>query len=147
MPHGFVMNTVIDIPFKVGLFFRDVETLTTMDWNSTPEPPRLKVHAPGSRQGLIINGHMSAEKEALNRIQASEFAVSSPLGKMFVELELPAGAPIIPWLYLRDDRDQPDPPEHEVGQFGNVGFRTTGWEDVEPHIQQLKFEVCLESAQ
>ncbi|MGD2074550.1 MAG: hypothetical protein PVG38_06460 [Gammaproteobacteria bacterium] len=144
MPRGFVMNTIIDIPFRVGLFFSDVETLTTVDWNDAPELPALTVRAPDSREGLVVNGRMSAEKSAFNRVQASEFEVASPLGRMRVDLELPPGAPITPWLYLRDARDEPDPPEEEIGQFGNVGFRTTGWEQVEPEVQRVRFIVCLE---
>jgi hypothetical protein len=147
MPGGFVMDTVIDIPFDVGLFFRGIETLTTVDWNQNPELPDLMVGMPGHHGTAVINGHMSAEKHAFNLLQAHQFTVTSSLGEMLVSLEIPPGAPITPWLYLRDALNETDPPEKRAGQFGNIGFRTTGWEHIDTQVQHVKFTVCLEPQQ
>jgi hypothetical protein len=65
---------------------------------------------------------------------------------MSVRLQVPAGVPVIPWLYLQDARDRPDPPERHPGQFGNMGFRTTGWEHIDAGVHHLKLSVCLEAA-
>lgn len=145
MPGGFVMDTVIDIPFDVGLFFSDVETLTSVDLDGDPALPRFTIQAPGYRPALVIDGHMSSEKRDFNLLQSNQFGVSSSLGKMLVGLEIPTGVPITPWLYLRDAQDEADPPENRVGQFGNVGFRITGWEHINRQLQHVKFAVCLEA--
>ena len=147
MPGGFVMDTVIDIPFNVGLFFGGIETLTTVDWNQNPELPHLIVGMPGHHSTAAINGHMSAEKHAFNLLQAHQFTVTSSLGRMLVSLEIPPGVPITPWFYLRDALNETDPPEKHTGQFGNIGFRTTGWEQIDTQVQHVKFMVCLEPQQ
>ncbi|MGB5535681.1 MAG: hypothetical protein WBN08_07250, partial [Thiogranum sp.] len=64
MPDGFVMDTIIDIPFNIGLFFSNVETLTTMDWNDAPELPKLTIHSPDGVTELAVDGRMSADKQA-----------------------------------------------------------------------------------
>ena len=145
MPGGFVMDTVIDIPFNVGLFFNGIETLTTVDWNADAALPRLTVKAPGHHNAATIDGHMSSDKQAFNVLQAHQFTVTSALGEMHVSLEIPPGGLITPWLYLRDALSEPDPPENSAGQFGNVGFRTTGWEQIDAEVQHVKFTVCLEA--
>ena len=143
MPDGFVMDTIIEIPFNVGLFFDDVETLTTVDWSEDAALPRLTLHPPRRRTALYIDGAMSAEEQEANLLQADSFIVRSSLGRMRVELDIPAAVPVTPWLYLRDRLDLVDPPENRPGQFGNVGFRTTGWERIDTRVQHMKFTVCL----
>ena len=147
MPSGFIMDTAIDIPFNVGLFFRDVDTLTTVDWDDDPALARLAIHRPGGGQALIIDGQMSSEERDFNLVLSNQFTVTSSLGEMLVRLHIPPGMPITPWLYLRDAQDEPDPPENRVGQFGNVGFRTTGWEQIDRQIHHLKLTVCLQAKQ
>ena len=147
MPGGFVMDTVIDIPFNVGLFFSDMQTLTTVDWRDDNAVPRLTVHAPGRSHALAIEGRMSDQKHRFNNLQSDRFAVLSTAGVIGVELDIPDGVPITPWLYLRDALDEDDPPEEQKGQFGNVGFRTTGWERIDTQVQHIRFTVCVEAAQ
>ena len=147
MPGGFVMDTVIDIPFNVGLFFDGIETLTSVDWNQNPELPGLMIGIPGHHNTAAIDGHMSAEKHALNLLQADRFTVTSSLGEILVSLEIPPGVPITAWIYLRDALNEADPPENRSGQFGNIGFRTTGWEQIDTQLQHVKFAVCLKPEQ
>jgi hypothetical protein len=146
MPDGFIMDTVIDIPFNIGLFFSDIETLTTVDWIDDARLPKLTVHSPDGVTKLGINGQMSTDKKAFNTISARHFSVSSSFGDLFVRLDIPDDFPIQPWLYLRDDIDEPDPPENQTGQFGNVGFRTTEWERIDTDVHHLTFTVCMGAA-
>jgi len=146
MPDGFIMDTIIDIPFNIGLFFSNVETLTTMDWNDDPDLPKLAIYPPDGVTKLAVDGRMSAEKKAFNIISARHFSVSSSFGDLSVRLDIPDGFPIQPWLYLRDDREEPDPPENQAGQFGNVGFRTTEWEQIDTEVHHLTFTICMRAA-
>jgi hypothetical protein len=145
-PDGFIMDTIIDIPFNIGLFFNDLETLTTMDWNDDPRLPPLVINSPDNISKLPVKGYMSVEKEAFNTSADNRFSVNSAYGDLFVQLDVAADFPIQYWLYLRDDLDAPDEPENHVGQFGNVGFRTTQWENIDTEIHHLKFSVCIKAA-
>jgi len=146
MPDGFIMDTIVDIPFNIGLFFSNVETLTTMDWNDDPELPAMTIHTADGSTKLPVDGHMSPDKRAFNTANGSRFSVSSSFGELSVRLDIPDDFPIRPWLYLRDDVEQPDSPENHAGQFGNVGFRTTEWEQIDTKVHHLTFTVCMSAA-
>jgi len=146
MPDGFIMDTIIDIPFNIGLFFSNVETLTTMDWNDDPELPKLTIHSPDGITELAVDGRMSPDKQAFNTVNARHISISSSFGELFIGLEIPDNFPIQPWLYLRDDIEEPDSPEHHTGQFGNVGFRTTRWEMIDTKVHHLTFTICMSGA-
>ncbi len=149
MPNGFVMDTMIDIPFKISLFFSALETLTTMDWNNADGLPPLTSHPALSmfpselNLKLPVNGKPSADKYAFNRIVDTQFSVSSDPGVFDVTLDIPDDFPIKSNLYIKDALDEIDPPENYPGQFGNVGFRTTGWENIDSQLHHLKFTVCI----
>ena len=59
--------------------------------------------------------------------------------------DIPDDFPIRPWLYLHDEIETADSPEHHPGQFGNVGFRTTEWERIDSDVHHLKFTICMSS--
>ena len=147
MPDSFVMDTIVDIPFNLGLFFSDVETLTTVDWRSAPTLPELTIRSPGTTSSLVANGQMSDEKYQFNTISDTRFSVHSAYGSVFVALDIPDDFPIQPWLYLSDRNDVADPPEQQPGQFGNVGYRTTGWENIDTEVHHLKFTTCMTTAE
>lgn len=146
-PDGFVMDTVIDIPFTMGLFFSRLETLTTVDWNPMPDLVSMRVSNARLPEELQIDGVMSEAKRAFNNISDSRFTVTTPLGDMHVSLEIPDNFPVEVFLYLRDAVHEPDPPETVEGQFGNMGFRTTGWEHIDTDVHHLRFTVCLFNAE
>ncbi len=144
MPDGFVMDSMVDIPFKISFFFSDLSTVTTMDWNNAFENTALIIHSSDSRLNLPIDGRPSDDKRKFNQIVAQEFSVSSSLGLFDVRLAIPDDFPIRSQLYLNDDLKELDPPEHYPGQFGNVGFKTTGWENINSKLHHLKFTVCVD---
>lgn len=143
-PAGFVMDTIVDIPFTMGMFFSDVETLTTVDWNDARDLPVMTVHAEQLASSLALDGTMSDAKRLFNRVDGDRFGLSSQLGSMQVKLDIPDAFPVDAWLYLRDAIDEPDPPETIQGQYGNIGFRTTGWERIDTEVHHLQFSVCLD---
>ena len=144
-PDGFVMDTIIDLPFRIGLFFSDIDTLTTVDWDSAPGLPRLTVASPDAGAAVTVSGEMDPEKQALNALRGTRFTASSAFGSAQVQLEIPADFAITPWLYFNDAITTPDAPEQVPGQFGHVGFRTTGWESIDTGVHHLQFKVCLQA--
>ncbi len=147
MPDSFVMDTIIDIPFNLGLFFSGVETLTTVDWRNAPALPELTISSPDTTSSLVVNGQMSDRKHQFNTVSGTRFSVHSTYGSIFIKLDIPDDVPIQPWLYLNDRLDVADPPENQPGQFGNVGYRTTGWENIDTEVRHVKFTTCMTAAE
>lgn len=145
MPDSFVMDTIVDIPFNIGLFLRDVETLTTVDWRNDPALPALTIRSPGIASSLVVDGQMSEQESRFNTVKGTRLSVFSEYGSVSLSLEIPDDFPIQPWLYLNDRLDVPDRPESQPGQFGNVGYRTTGWEKIDNEVHHLKFTSCLKA--
>lgn len=140
---GFVMDTTVDIPFSMGMLFSRIETLTTVDWKKQPDLASMLVSNTQLSGDLQIDGVMTEQKQAFNKISDTRFKITSPSGVMQVSLDIPENFPIKAFLYLRDALNEADPPETVEGQFGNVGFRTTGWENIDSSVHHLRFTVCL----
>ena len=143
MPDGFVMDTMIDIPFKISFFFSELQTITTMDWNHSAAENNLRIQAANEYPAMSINGLPSDNKKVFNQIRGNTFSLASRRGNFIVTLDIPDDFPIESNLYLRDAVDEADPPENHPGQFGNIGFKTTGWENIDNKLYHLKFTVCV----
>lgn len=141
--NGFQMDTTIDFPFPLGWFFSDVKTFTTIDWNDDPSLPGLRIYGADTHKGVAIDGHMTPEKEQFNKLAGQRFAVENTYGLILVQLELEKSLPVVARLTLQDDRSRADAPENMPGQFGNVGFLTTGWEKVGTSVHHLLFNALL----
>ncbi|MCW8928710.1 MAG: hypothetical protein OQL19_00550 [Gammaproteobacteria bacterium] len=144
MPDGFVMDSMIDIPFNISFFFSELATMTTMDWNNEFEGQNLIINTDKAQLDLPVNGKTSDDKKAFNEITATNFSVDSKLGKFDVMLDLPEDFPIHSQLFLKDALNEIDLPENHPGQFGNVGFKTTGWEKIDSKLHHLRFTVCVD---
>lgn len=147
MPDSFVMDTIVDIPFNIGLFLKDVETLTTVDWWKDPALPVLSIRSPDTASSLVVNGRMSDDKFRFNTVSGTRLSVHSDYGSVLLMLDIPDDFTIQPWLYLDDRFTVPDRPENQPGQFGNVGYRTTGWENIDTEVHHLKFTTCLKTGE
>lgn len=146
MPDGFVMDTMIDIPFKISFFFSDLATITTMDWIHSEDTSDLTVQAAKNYPAMPVNGLSSEHKKAFNQITGNTFSLTSHRGDFKVQLDIPDNFPIQSSLYLKDAQQELDPPENHPGQFGNIGFKTTGWENISSQLYHLNFTVCVTAA-
>lgn len=142
-PNVFYMDTLIDIPFRIGWFFSDVETLMTMDGNDDPAVPQRKVYSKSAPQGLVIDGMMSDAKKAFNASRDPAFVISTFYGLIMVGMDLEKDFPIQYRVYLMDDKTVRDPPENIPGQFGNLGFLTTNWEALDTSLHHMIFSVYM----
>ena len=141
--NGFQMDTTIDFPFPLGWFFSDIKTFTSIDWNDDPALPVLRIHGGDTPRGFAVDGRMTPEKERFNKVAGQRFAVENTYGLLLVQLEIEKTLPVEARLYLQDDRTRTDAPENIPGQYGNVGFLTTGWEKVGTSVHHLLFNVLL----
>lgn len=140
--NGFQMDTTIDLPFPLGWFFSGMSALATIDWNDDPSLPALQVYG-SDANGLLVDGHTTPEKDQFNKTGGQNFLIESIYGIIFVQLEFEKNLPVKVANYLLDDRSQVDKPENIPGQFGNIGFMTTGWEKVDANIHHMFFNVLL----
>lgn len=113
-----------------------------MDWNDAASLPALRLYQAGV-PALTLNGGMTLDKKQFNTSLEKQFALESDYGLLVVQLEMERNLPISARLYLRDDHTSLDGPENIPGQFGNVGFVTTGWEKVDTELHHLMFNVLL----
>jgi len=144
MPDGFVMDSMIDIPFKISLFFSQLETITTMDWNPEFSEKKWFVDTDKMIDKLPLTGYPSEAQEVFNKIKATSFSLGSEYGIFHVNLSIPDDFSIQSQLYLKDDLSEVDFPENIPGQFTNVGFKTTGWESIDSELHHLRFSVCMD---
>lgn len=141
--NAFFMDTHINIPFKIRLFFSRLNTLMTMDGNDDPRLPPAKVYSTSQGKAAVIDGAMSPQEEAINGSKDQSLIIDTVYGKMLVSMEHERGMPIDYQVYVMDDRNAADPPEEIPGQFGNVGFLTSGWEKLEPSLYHMVFSVYM----
>jgi len=140
---GVTYDVLIDVPFRIGWFFSDMTTRMTMDWRDAPDFPESKIYSRSFADGLTIDGKMSEGKRRFNRSGDTEFVMANAYGMMLVRLDYGPDLPVAKHVYLYDDRDQPDPPELVPGQFGNVGFLTTGWEHMDTKLHHMELSVTM----
>ena len=139
---GFIMDTIIDIPFKISFFFSNLETITSMDWNPD-QSGHMSVYSPKLGTDIRIDGSDSKLKQSFNSIEDTHFSVATSKGNLDVDLQIPENFPVRAMLYLADKPGRADPPENFPGQTGNVGFKTLGWENIDGRLHHLKFTVCI----
>ncbi len=121
---GFVMDMMIDLPFELSYLFSNLSTITTMDWDQSTPPENFMIKATKEYPEMPINGISSENKRKLNYIKSNYFSLSDTIGNVDVMLDIPDDFPIQSRLYLRDDINEADPPENNIGQYGNIGFNT-----------------------
>ena len=140
---GVTQDVLIDVPFRIGWFFSDMATRMTMDWRDGPDFPKTKIYSRSFADGLTVDGKMSGEKRQFNRSGDTEFVMANAYETMLVRLDYGPDLPVTKHVYLYDDRDLPDPPELVPGQFGNVGFLTTGWELMDTKLHHMALSVTV----
>lgn len=141
--NGFQMDTTVEFPFPLKWFFSDVKTYTTLDLNDDPALPVSRVYPNSASKGLVIDGTMSAEKEAFNQGGGKQFAIQNSYGLIMAQLSMEQDFPVRAGNFMLDDRSLPDEPESHPGQFGNTGFLSTNWEKVDTSPHHLLFNVLL----
>ena len=137
------MDLIIDLPFKIGLFLSDVQTLTTVDWRELPGAAPMRLLTRAHPAGYVIDGRMSDAKRDIGKSIDTDYVIATSGGDILVTLAIDPGIPIEKRTYLLDDQSLPDPPEAVVGQYGNSGYATTGWERVGSGVYHMLFNLRL----
>ncbi|HEX9627520.1 MAG TPA: hypothetical protein VGA00_11340 [Acidiferrobacterales bacterium] len=137
------MDLIVDLPFAIGLFLSDVETLTTVDWRPIADAGPMRMLTRAHPDGHVIDGRMSDAERAVGNSADTDYVITGDGGDILVTLSIDPALPIAQRIHLMDDQSLPDPPEAVVGQYGNSGFATTGWERVGRGVYHMLFDLTL----
>src|SRR5262249_30779333 len=119
-PTYFFSNIVI----RVVLDFRDLRGWTVLV-PSLPAP-------------IAIDGQMTAEKEAVNALPDSWFALVGPQLTFVQTLDVsPSLASVRRRLLYREDPEVSEPPEEVPGEVPGIGYQLDRWEDVGAGAHEL----------
>ncbi len=141
--NAFFMDTRLNPRFKPGLFFSDLETLMTVDSRPGPSLPDTRVYTETAGESALFDGKMTDREHQINLNGGRALIVSNHYGKILTTLEIEEGSPIDARPYFMDDVNSPDPPENVPGQFGNVGFISSGWDKLDTSVHHLVFTVYM----
>ncbi len=129
---GFEMNTMVDLPFRIGAFFDDVETYMLMSWRSSPANPRIATRS--VPEGAALDGVDSAAERAINAAGDVMLELRNDVGAMQVLMEKEDRLPVAYAVYVRD-ADATGPAQ--------IGFHTSNWEAVDTDVYRLTFHVTF----
>jgi len=139
----YVMDIIVDTPFRIGAIFSDLVTIPSIDEIVKPELPVTLIHSESNLEGLPVSGKMSGLKQAYNESGDKVMAISSKLGLIVGDIVVKDDETIESHVYLVDDKTLSNPPEDVPGQHGNVGFIMTGWEKLDSQIHHILFRSYL----
>jgi hypothetical protein len=138
-PNVVYMDTHIDLPFRLGMVLKDIETFTTVDWDDNPGLPQSRFYTESLTDGLLIDGVMDAADEQFNQSGDNWLVIDNDYGSVLTGLVFDKKLPVNQRVYLMDDRTYLDPPEDVPGQFGNIGYVSDRWEQVGTGLQHMLF--------
>ena len=141
--HFAVMDTIIDLPFPIGWFFSDVETLSTVDLRDGPELPATRIFHRSVPDGIAIDGVTMPGEHDLGKEKDTDFVIANLFGQILVQLDIDKELPVHKRIHFVDNREAPDPPEEVPGQFGHSGYATTGWENVGRGMHHMQFSFTV----
>ncbi|MFA6450700.1 MAG: hypothetical protein WCX65_14600 [bacterium] len=120
----FIFPTVIDVPFDMATFLREMKFRVTTDHNRRAIGKRF-VNS-NNPKGVAIDGKMSPEEKNLNLDPYKWMIIHGTepgkRGGWLNRIYYDEGIKAQPYLYYMDDAKALDPPETDPGQIGNIGY-------------------------
>ena len=129
LPVGLHLN------FPPTYFFSDISVRAFLDFRDLRGWSLL---LPDMPDPVAIDGAMSAQKEALNRLPASWFALRGPQVTLVQKLDVGASlASVRRRLVYREAAGASEPPEDVPGEEPAIGYQLDQWEHVGAGVHQL----------
>ncbi|MFN2309059.1 MAG: hypothetical protein ABR553_04895 [Gammaproteobacteria bacterium] len=141
--YSFIMDTIMDFPFRIGMFFGDVVGIPTFDFLVSDDRPPVYIYSRNQREGIEVTGVMDARKQAFNGLDDKEIIIVTRDGMVVSDMSIQQGSPIQTRVNLTDDKTILDPPEEQPGLYGDVGYRMTGWERLGSGAQHIVFRAYM----
>ena len=139
----FFVDTLIDIPFSIGTFFSNVKTRLSLDLKKQAFTTDMRLYSNSFKNGFIINGEMSEQKELFSKFKDESLMLDSRLGTIMITMLIPEELPINFHNFLLDDMNDEEKPENQPGQWGHYGYMTTEWENVDARPHHMQFQVYM----
>lgn len=140
---AFTAQVSVELPFRIGWLFDDLSARLTLDGSAAPGLPQHTLHTGTDRHGLPINGQWTSAKADFQTQAAGRFVLTSAAGAIAAGVLLEPDSPLTAQPFFADDLAAPDPPEQEIGQFGNLGFLINGWEKIDKRLHRMNFYVLM----
>lgn len=129
LPVGLHLN------FPPTYFFTDIGISAVLDFRDLRGWSLLLPDVP---EPVAIDGAMTAQKEALNQLTASWFALRGPDVTLVQLLDVgPSLASVRRRLVYRESATASDPPENVPGEEPAIGYQLDQWEHVRAGAHQL----------
>ncbi|MEW6442750.1 MAG: hypothetical protein AB1640_17570 [bacterium] len=115
----------IDIPVAIAAVARDVHFEGGSDYNR--RAMGMRFYTSNDRQGVLVDGRMSPEEQALNRGDHDWTVIAGPQGGLLARIALGSGLREVlgKELIYVDDLLGPNGPEDEVGTVPRIAFSFT----------------------
>jgi len=115
----------IDVPVAVGKVLRDFHFEGGADY--LHECIGMRFYSSRNPAGVLVDGRMSPEEEALNTQDLEWTLLAGPQGNLLTRVDLGPGLREVVGkeLIYRDDATRSEPPESEFGQFPKIAFSFT----------------------
>jgi hypothetical protein len=121
--------------FPPTYFFGDIDVRAFLDFRDLRG---WSVVLPDLREPIVIDGRMTAQKESLNRLPGSWFALRGPQVTLVQILDVgPTLASVHRHLLYKEAPFAADPPEEIAGEQPAIGYRLNRWERVGAGAHQL----------
>jgi len=120
----FLWPTVVDVPFHVNKLLKNCEFLVVTDGNSNSKG-RIFINS-NNLEGVVMDGKMSEEEKNLDLSPYNWSVVyctkEGDTGGWMNRLIYDTTIEVQPMLFYLDDKMVKEPPEHEKGYFGAIGY-------------------------
>lgn len=115
----------IDVPVAVAAVLRDFRFEGGADYLS--EAMGMRFYSSRNPAGVLVDGRMSPEEEALDRRDQQWTLLAGPQGNLLTRIDFGPGLREVVGkeLVYRDDATRSEPPESEPGQFPKIAFSFT----------------------
>jgi hypothetical protein len=125
----------LHLNFPPRYFFGDIAVETVLDFRDLSGWSLL---APSLPAAIAINGAMTPQKRALNKLTDSWFAVLGPEITLIQTLDVSPSLSSVRRHLLYRESATPLPPEAVAGERPGIGFRLDRWDRVGAGLHQLE---------
>lgn len=134
---GYMMDIIVDLPFRIGLLFSDVDVTSVIGLKYSEQVPTTRLYSASERHGLNMDGQWNDSKQRYNTSGDTALAIHSPWGVIVSDMALAGDSPIQSRVYLHAANT------HTKLAYDNtaegVGFYQWHWERLSTATQHILF--------
>ncbi len=130
---SFVMDVVVDFPFRIGILFDDLVTTPSLELSDDEDLPVAVIFSQSEMKGIKADSDVSEDQSRFNQSGDTSFVIANSFGNLPSDMSFEAGSPIKSNVFISD-----------AGNASrNVGFRTTEWEELDSQTHHIFFRAYM----